>query len=78
VYFEGHIYKSLVADNETAPNEGDWNDLGAWDANGVLYNDLTESKKTTVVVTGSVKENYLHGSDEFLVATLFKNKIIAK
>ncbi|WP_294962581.1 hypothetical protein [Sulfurimonas sp.] len=78
VYHEGHIFKSTVADNSTVPGVGDWDDLGVWDSNGVLYNDLTESKKTTIVVTGSVKEKYLHGSDEFLRTTLFKNKIIAK
>lgn len=78
VYYKGHIYKSTKAANDSIPDVADWDDLGAWNANGVLYNDLSESKKTTVVVTGSVKENYLKGCDEFLRVTLFTNKIIAK
>ncbi len=53
-------------------------ELATWDANGVLYNDLSESKKTTVVVTGIVKAKYLVGSDSLIQASLFKNKIIAK
>jgi len=78
VYHEGNIFTNDTADNTALPTDPSWTNDGAWDANGVLYNDLTESKKTTVVVTGIVKEKYLGGSDEFLKATLFKNKIIAK
>ena len=78
VYYKGHIFKSKVVDNNTIPDEGDWDDLGEWNANGVLYNDLTESKKTTVVVTATVKEKYLCDYDVHMKATLFKNKIIAK
>lgn len=78
VYFEGHIFTSTVANNNTVPNAGDWTDEGAWDANGVLFNDLTESRKTTIVVTGTAKQKHLVGHDSFIQATLFKNKIIAK
>lgn len=78
VYYEGHIYKNTVLDNTALPTDPSWTDLGAWDANGVLYNDLTESKKTTVVVTGEIKQKYLIGNDSFLQVALFKNKIIAK
>lgn len=78
VYYKGHIFKSKVADNNTIPDEGDWDDLGEWNANGVLYNDLTESKKTTVVVTAVVKEKYLCEYDASMKAVLFKNKIIVK
>jgi len=78
VYYEGSIFTNDTADNTALPTDPSWTNDGAWDANGVLYNDLTETKKTTVVVTGIVKEKYLGGSDEFLKATLFKNKIIAK
>lgn len=78
VYYEGHIWKSTAPTNTTTPGNGDWTDLGEWNANGVLYNDLTESKKTTVLVTGTVKEKYLVGNDSFLRVTLFNNKIIAK
>lgn len=78
VYHEGHIFVSTAADNDTIPGAGDWSDLGAWNANGVLYNDLTESKKTTVVVTGDVVKKHLTGFDEYLRLALFKNKIIVK
>lgn len=78
VYLEGHIYKSTVADNVTSPVGGDWEDLGVWDANGALYSDITESGKTTVVVTGALKEKCLGGYDEFLRTQLFKNKLILK
>jgi hypothetical protein len=78
VYFEGNIFTNNTADNTDAPTESTWTKKGAWDANGVLYNNLTETKKASVVVTGTVKEKHLSGSDEFLKLTLFKNKIIAK
>ncbi|NOQ31511.1 MAG: hypothetical protein GQ570_10340 [Helicobacteraceae bacterium] len=78
VYFEGGLYKSTVVDNTTVPDVGDWDYLGIWASNGVLYNDLLESKKTTVVVSGSVKQKYLHGYDEFLRVPLFDNKILVK
>lgn len=78
VYFEGAIYSSDVDGNLNDPSGADWTKVRDWNANGVLYNDLTESKKTTVVVTGIVKAKYLGGNDSFLQATLFNNKIIAK
>ena len=78
VYFKGHTWKSTAADNTTVPDVGDWDDLGIWDANGILFNDITQSKKTTVVVTGDIKQKYLHGFDEFLRAQLFKNKLLVK
>jgi hypothetical protein len=78
VYHEGHIYKSTAADNETVPGAGDWDDLGVWDANGVLYIDITETRKTTVVVTGALKAKYLGGYDEFLRKQLFQNKLLIK
>jgi hypothetical protein len=78
VYYEGHIFKSTAAANVTVPGVGDWTDLGAWNANGILFNDLTESKNTTVVVTGTVAKKTLSGYDEFLHVVLFNNKIIVK
>lgn len=78
VYFEGHIYKSDVADNSNEPDVADWTDLGEWNVNGVLYNDITEDKKTTVVVTGDVVGKHLIGLDDYLKVILFRNKIITK
>ncbi len=79
VYFKGKVYKSTADGNTNSPDTlTDWEDLGKWNANGVLYNDITSTQKTTVVVTGSVKQKYLTGFDEFLRATLFDNKLFAK
>lgn len=79
VYFNGKVYKSTTDGNNNSPDSlTDWDDLGKWDANGVLYNNITSTQKTTVVVTGSVKQKYLTGFDEFLRATLFNNKLFAK
>lgn len=78
VYHNGHIYKSLTADNVTTPNTNSWADLGAWNPNGILYTDITETKKTTIVVTGDQKGKYLHGLDEYLKAQLFTNKLLVK
>lgn len=78
VYFKGHIYKSDVANNANEPDVADWTDLGEWNANGVLYSDITEDKKTTVMVTGNAVAKYLIGLDDYLKVILFKNKIIAK
>lgn len=80
VYFEGHTYKSTAADaNTNLPSTGtDWDDLGEWNANGVLYNDITSTTRTTVVVTSSLKEKYLTDYDANLKATLFNNKLFVK
>lgn len=78
VYHEGHIFKSTTADNSTVPGAGDWDDLGVWNPNGVLYIDITETRKTTVVITGALKAKYLEGYDEFLRTQLFNNKLLIK
>lgn len=77
VYFEGHIYKCTANGNTELPNtETNWEDLGEWNPNGILYNDITESKKTAVAVTTNAKEKYLTDFDEFLRPQLFNNKLI--
>lgn len=77
VYYEGHLYKCTADDNTELPSTTtNWEDLGAWNPNGILYNDITESKKTTVVLTSNAKEKYLTGFDEFLRTQLFNNKLI--
>jgi hypothetical protein len=78
VYFQGHIYKSDVADNANERDVADGTDLGEWNANGILYNDIVEDKKTTVVVTGDVMAKHLIGLDDYLKVILFRNKIITK
>jgi hypothetical protein len=78
VYFEGHIYKSTVAANESAPQTGDWEDLGEWGANGILKETLTETKRTSVLVLGSAKGKYLVDLDSYLKVQLFKNKLFIK
>ncbi|MCX6076424.1 MAG: hypothetical protein NTW78_05985 [Campylobacterales bacterium] len=79
VYYQGSTFKSLGASNSAALTDTDsWENLGEWNANGVLYNDIFESKKTTVVVTGDVISKHIIGLDDFLNVILFKNKIITK
>lgn len=78
VYLDGHIYKSNVPNNETAPQSGDWEDLGEWGANGILKEPLTETKKASVLVLGSAKSKYLKNLDSHLKAQLFNNKLFTK
>lgn len=79
VYYEGHTYKSTTDGNTNLPTTGtDWDDLGAWDSNGVLYNNISETIRTTVVVTSSLKEKNLTDYDNHLKSTLFKNKLFVK
>ncbi len=78
VYLDGHIYKSNIPANETAPKTGDWEDLGEWGANGILKEPLTETKKASVLVLGSVKSKYLQNLDSHLKAQLFNNKLFTK
>ncbi|WP_320034801.1 hypothetical protein [Halarcobacter sp.] len=79
VYYEGKTYKSTADGNANLPSTlADWENLGDWDANGILYNDITTTSKTTVVVTASAKGKYLQGFDEFLRPIMFKNKLFVK
>lgn len=78
VYHEGHIYKSTADTNATVPGVGNWDDLGVWNVNGVLYNDLQAAEVTTVVVTGVINSKNLPGYDEFLRNVLFNNKLLVK
>jgi len=77
VYFEGHIFKS-TADNNNTPTTGDWEDLGEWNPNGILYNNISSTTKTTVAITADLISKQLHGLDEFLAIQLFNNKLLTK
>jgi len=79
VYYAGHIFTSGVADNTSIPlADSNWVDNGKWNANGILWEDLTESKQARVLTTGTVNKKYLSGYDEYLEVTLFDNKILTK
>ena len=78
VYFEGHTFTNDVSNNTAVPTDPSWTDNGEWNANGVLYVDLQATAKATVVVSADVVKSTLSGFDEFLRASLFKNKILVK
>jgi len=79
VYYQGHTYKSLVASNSAALTDtNSWENLGEWNANGVLYNDITADTKTTVATTCDVLAKHATGLDDYLKVILFKNKIMTK
>lgn len=78
VYFRGHIYKSTVDNNETAPQTANWEDLGEWGANGILKETLTETKRTSILVIGAAKGKHLVDLDSYLKEQLFKNKLFIK
>lgn len=78
VFHNGHSWKAL-ADNSVEPVDGsDWQDLGAFDANGVLGETITETSNVSVIVTGFLREKHLSAYDASMKPSLFKNKIILR
>jgi len=80
VFHNGHTWKSLEDANSNEPITDDpkWQDLGAFDANGVLGENITETSKVSVVITGTVREKHLVNYDDSMRTSLFRNKIILK
>lgn len=77
VYHNGHIFTSLVDANAAVPgtDPDSWQDEGAWDANGVLIENIDATAMAAVLITGVVVENKLLGYDSAMRHALFKNKI---
>jgi hypothetical protein len=80
VFHEGHSWKSLEDANTDEPKADNpkWQDLGAFDANGVLVENITQTSKVAVLITGTVREKHLVNYDNSMKKSLFKNKIILK
>ncbi len=80
VFHNNHSWKSLEADNLVEPgtDETKWQDLGAFDANGILGENITGTSKVSVLVTGAVRAKYLSGFDASMKHSLFTNKIILR
>ena len=80
VFHNGKTWKSLAADNVAEPgtDETKWQELESFDANGVLLENITETLKVAVLVTGEVREKFLLGFDASMNVSLFKNKIILR
>lgn len=80
VFHNSKTWRSLEANNETVPgtDETKWQEIETFDANGVLIENITESSKVAVLITGEVREKYLLGFDNSMVISLFKNKIILR
>lgn len=80
VFHNGHAWKSLEDANENEPITDDpkWQDLGEFDANGMLGENITETSKVSVVITGTAREKYLSNYDASMRTSLFRNKIILK
>lgn len=79
-YHLGHIWKSLVSTNTAEPGTDPtkWEDLGFWDANGVLVEGLDLTGDANVLIAGSVVELNLTGFEEALRHQLFDRNIILK
>ncbi len=77
VYHNGHIYTSLIDDNLAEPGTDatEWHDDGAWNANGVLAENIDKTSTCAVLVSGVVVESNLRGYDSNMRQTLFNNKI---
>jgi len=77
VYHNGHLYTSLVDDNLVEPgtDAAKWQDDGAWNANGVLTENIDKTSTCAVLVSGVVVESNLRGYDSNMRQTLFNNKI---
>lgn len=79
IFFDGAIWISLEDNNNSKPNEGiQWEKVEEFDANGVLLENLTQTTKAAVLVTGEVREKYLQKFDVSMKLSLFKNKIILR
>lgn len=79
IFFDGAIWISLEDNNNSKPNEGiQWEKIEEFDANGVLLENLTQTTKAAVLVTGEVREKYLQKFDISMKLSLFKNKIILR
>jgi len=79
VYFNGRTYQSTTNENTNAPNTlTDWDDLGAWDANGILTQNAKETGRYAFLTTGEVRERHLKDYDSAMAQSLFKNKIRLK
>lgn len=77
VYHNGHVFTSLVDLNTAEPGTDPlkWEDNGAWDANGILIENIDVTGKAAVLITGVVAESKLRGYDSAMRHALFKNKI---
>lgn len=80
VFHNGKTWKSLEDNNNVEPgtDETKWQELNSFDANGVLIENITETSKVAVLVTGEVREKFLLGFDASMCVSLFKNKIISR
>lgn len=77
VYHNGHVFTSLADANIVEPGTDPlkWEDNGAWDANGVLIENIDATGMAAVLITGVVAEGKLRGYDAAMRHALFKNKI---
>lgn len=77
VYHNGHIYTSLAALNIAEPGTDPlkWKDMGVWDANGILMENIDVTGMASILITGVVVENKLREYHPTMRHTLFKNKI---
>lgn len=80
VFHNAKTWKSLEDNNTVEPgsDESKWQELDSFDANGVLIENITETSKVAVLITGEVREKFLLGFDTSMSVSLFKNKIILR
>lgn len=77
VFHNGHIFDSLADLNATEPGTDPlkWQDMGVWDANGILMENIDVTGMASILITGVVVENKLREYHPTMRHTLFKNKI---
>lgn len=80
VYYEGHVWESLVDANVTVPGADplSWQDNGVWEPNGMLceYADVTGEYE--VMTSGYAVEKRITGFHEAMRPALFAKKISLK
>lgn len=77
VFHNGHIFESLADLNTAEPGTDPlkWQDMGVWDANGILMENIDVTGMASILITGVAVENKLREYHSTMRHTLFKNKI---
>lgn len=80
VYYEGHIWESLVDANTAVPGTDPlkWQDNGIWEPNGMICEYADVSGEYEVMTSGYAVEKRITGFHEAMRPALFAKKISLK
>ena len=76
----GKLWKSTADNNSTDPltDDTNWENLGEYDASGILCVNMEEEGRGSVLTMGEVRGKHLIYIDDSIKHSLFKNKIDLK